>query len=210
MIYYTIPINITHGEYPPMVYLSQYDSLFTLYFDLYASGGDLVIASETTAAIRGTKTDGNGYSANATLSGNRVTVTGDPQITAVPGDNIFELVLTKGNKELSTVNFIIHVERAALDKDTLASGSKIRELVDVIDRTDEIVDAAHAIDSAMANFNEQVALVQTARDEAVNAASTAASDVHAQLADDIAAVTSAKNYIDQYIEGLVYGDEVSY
>ena len=196
MIYYTTPLNITYGDYPPIVYLSQYDSSFTLYFDLYATGGDLVIASDTTATIRGTKTDGNGYSASATLNENRVTVIGDQQMTAVPGDNIFEIVLTKDDKELSSSNFIIHVERAALDKDTIVSDSKIRELVNVIDKTDDLLAAANSVESTLTDMREIKAQIETLKSEiqtiyentssaALTAASAAASAAVEDVQSDI-------------------------
>jgi len=192
MIYYTIPINITHGDYPPIVYLSQYDSSFTLYFDLYATGGDLVIASGTTATIRGTKTDGNGYSASATLNENRVAVIGDQQMTAVPGDNIFEIVLTKDDKELSSSNFIIHVERAALDKDTIVSQSKIRELVNVIDKTDDLLAAANNVESTLTDMQAIKTQIETLKSDiqtiynnTTSAASTAASDAAAEAVEDV-------------------------
>lgn len=200
MIYYTTPLNITYGDYPPIVYLSQYDSSFTLYFDLYATGGDLVIASGTTATIRGTKTDGNGYSASATLNENRVTVIGDQQMTAVPGDNIFEIVLTKDDKELSSANFIIHVERAALDKDTIVSQSKIRELVNVIDKTDDLLAAASSVESKLADMRvikSQIETlkndVQTIYDNTVSAASTVASN----------AAEAAVEYVQEDIASMV-------
>lgn len=207
---YNLQLNVIPLGYPKVIALNQYDSDFSIVCNLYTTNGNLVFESGTTASVRGTKADGNGYSADATLNGYTVTIEGDEQMTAVAGDNTFEVVLTKNEKEISSANFILRVERAALDKDTLVSGSKIRELVNVIDRTDEILDAAYTIDSAMENFNEQVAFVRQARDEAVNAASTAATNVQNQLSDDIASVTAVKNYIDQYIRGLVYGDEVSY
>ena len=192
MIYYTTPINITHGDYPPIVYLSQYDSSFTLYFDLYATGGDLVIASGTTATIRGTKTDGNGYSASATLNENRVTVIGDQQMTAVPGDNIFEIVLTKDDKELSSSNFIIHVERAALDKDTIVSQSKIRELINVIDKTDDLLAAASSVESKLADMQaikSQIETlksdIQTIYDNTTSAASTAATNAASAAVENV-------------------------
>lgn len=192
MIYYTTPLNITYGDYPPIVYLSQYDSSFTLYFDLYATGGDLVIASGTTATIRGTKTDGNGYSASATLNENRVTVIGDQQMTAVPGDNIFEIVLTKDDKELSSANFIIHVERAALDKDTIVSQSKIRELVNVIDKTDDLLAAASRVESTltdMQTIKSQIETlksdIQTIYDNTTSAASTAATNAASAAVENV-------------------------
>ena len=149
MITYRNRLDMTPGGVPLVINVSQYDSDFTLIFDLFSSNGTFSVESGTTAAIRGTKTDGNGYSVAATLSSTTVTVTGDQQMTAVPGDNIFELTLYKNNKELNTANFILKVEDAALDKDNLASGSVIRELVNVLDNSEAIIAAGQAVSSGV-------------------------------------------------------------
>ncbi len=176
MITKTYQLDMHAGGAPVIVHLSQYDSDFSLVFNLYSSSGAFTIESGTTAAIRGTKKDGMGYSVNATLdiSNKKVTVTGDQQMTAVAGKNIFELTLTKNNKELNTANFILDVERAALDKDTLASDSVIKELVDVIDRTDELIATAHQIDSDKQIVAGYRADAQTAATSAESSASDAA------------------------------------
>lgn len=192
MITYTYPLDITPGEYPTIVYLSQYDSAFTLIFNLFSSEGNVSFGSGVTAAIRGTKRDGNGYSAEATISENTVTVTGDQQITAIAGENTFELVLTKNGKELATANFVIFVERAALDKDTIVSQSKIRELVNVIDKTDDLLAAASSVESKLADMQAiktQIETlksdIQTLYDNTVSAASTVASDAAEAAVEDV-------------------------
>ena len=175
MITHSEKLNMTPGGIPVVIHLSQYDDDFSLVFDLYTTDGTLSIQSGTTVAIRGTKSDGNGYSVDATIDINnsRVTVTGDQQMTAAAGKNIFELTLTKDGKELNTANFILDVERAALDKDTLPSGSVIRELVDVIDRTDEIIAAARQADAAqqsIADLTERAEAAATGAEESEQSA----------------------------------------
>ena len=172
MITYTYDLDMAPGGVNDVINLNQYDDDVTLVFHLYASVGEFTIESGTTAAIRGTKADGHGYSVAATLSGNDVTVQVDKQMTAAAGRNVFELTLTKGEKELNTKNFIIRVERAALDKDTI-SNSKIRELISILDRTDEIIAAAHQSDAA-----------RTAIEILTNRSETAAS--HAETSEEYA------------------------
>lgn len=132
MIKYEKRIDIFAGAVPPVVYLSQYDSDFTLEFELYSSQGEFTLESGTTVAIRGTKKDGNGYSADATLSGTKVTVAGDQQMTACAGEQQFELTLYKGEKELNTCNFILDVEPAAMDANTVPSESVIQEIGEAV------------------------------------------------------------------------------
>lgn len=151
-VVYNSKLNVAPGNYPEVITVNQYDTDFSIVFNAFTTNGDLVLESGTTVAIRGTKSDGNGYSAEATLNGYNVTVSGDEQLTAVAGDGIFEIVFTKNGKNLSSANFILHVEPAALDKDTIVSQSKIRELVNVIDRTDELIAAKNEIEAAVQQF----------------------------------------------------------
>lgn len=149
-------LNMTGGGVPVIVRLSQYDDDFTLVFELYSTDGTFTIPSGTTAEVRGTKNDGKGYSASAALdiTNKKVTVTGDQQMTAVPGKHIFELTLWKSNKELNSANFILDVEPAALDRNTIVSESKIMELLDVTDRADEILEAADLVENVISDVTE--------------------------------------------------------
>ena len=198
MITKTYQLDMHAGGAPVIVHLSQYDSDFSLVFNLYSSSGTFTVESGTTAAIRGTKKDGMGYSVNATLdiSNKKVTVTGDQQMTAVAGKNIFELTLTKNNKELNTANFILDVERAALDKDTLASDSVIKELVNVIDRTDELIATARQIDSDKQIVAGYRADAQTAASNAATSESNAASSASAAEQAKDTAVSTVNGAID--------------
>lgn len=160
----TTKLDMRHGVVPRVIRVSQYDSDFTLVFELFASDGDFTIESGTTAAIRGTKPSGTGYSAAATVNAaeKTVTVTGDAQMTAVKGRCTYEITLYKGDKELNSANFILLVEDAALDRDTITDESVLREL---------------------GHFDEQVAAAEDAADRAEAVANTF-DDVIAQI-DDI-------------------------
>lgn len=143
-----ITLNYTLGVYPAyngtVAKLSQYSNDFTLIFTLTNDYGDFVLEDGTTAQIRGTKADGNGYSANCAIDieAQTVTVTGDEQITAAAGDNTFEIRLIKGGKILNTVNFTIWVERAALDAGTITSDSVLLELNAIIEGAQTATQAA--------------------------------------------------------------------
>lgn len=177
MITYRNKINMTPGGVPLVINLSQYDDDFSLIFELFSSKGTFTVSSGTTAEIHGTKLDGNGYSASASLSGTTnptVTVTGNKQMTAIAGSNMFELVLIYSNKELYSANFILEVERTALDKDTLASDSVIRQLVNVVDRTDEILAAAQQMALTSQTVQGYRNEAEQFRNEARNASNSAA------------------------------------
>lgn len=149
MIQHQRNINMYPGvRAPERIHLSQYDSDFTLVFSLYSSAGSFSVDSGTTAMIRGTKGDGNGYSANASLSGTTVTVQGNNQMTAVAGPNTFELVLTRSGNVLSTANFILDVEPAAMDADTIQSETVLKELQAIIDSASTSTAAATRAEEA--------------------------------------------------------------
>ena len=151
MITHEINLDMVPGGKRSEIWLSQYDADFVIVANLFARTGTFTVATGTTAAVRGTKPDGNGFSANASISGNAVTITGDQQMTVVAGRALFEVTLYKNNKELSTANFIINVERAPLDKDTPASHSQTRELVSIEDHADDLITAANDINSKVSD-----------------------------------------------------------
>lgn len=146
----TQTLNMTPGGVPPVIHVSQYDSDFTITFTLFSLFGGFTIESGTTAQIRGTKSSGTGYSADAAIniSAKTVTVTGDAQMTAAAGQNIFEVVLKKNNKEISSKNFILHVERAALDADTITDESVLKELDAIIEGAETATQAAEEAEDA--------------------------------------------------------------
>ena len=155
MITTTYDLNLQPGGLPITIPVSQYDvNSRTLTFNLITTEGSLSLPSGTQAEIRGTKPDGNGFSYLASISGTTVTVTITEQMTAVGGKTRCELVLFKGTpssssyQQLASANFILAVERAALDKDTLTSSSEIRQLVNVMDNSAAIIAAGQQADDA--------------------------------------------------------------
>ena len=154
MITINSQLDMTPGAIPVVIHRSQYDSDFSIVFTLFSRTGDFTIASGTTARVRGTKKSGTGYSADATIdvSAKTVTVTGDQQMTVVAGANIYEVVLTKSNKELCSMNFVLDVERAALDMDTITDDTVARELDNLDQFVTEAEAAADRAEDAAATF----------------------------------------------------------
>ena len=159
-------LDVSPGGIAPVIHVSQYDTgSRTLLFNLVATAGDLILPNGTKAEIRGTKPDGNGFSYDALINSKTVTVDVTEQMTAVAGKAVCELILYTGTPakegteasadftQLATANFILFIERAALDKDTVRSGSEIKQLITVLDHTDELLAAAQTMDDA----KEQIA-----------------------------------------------------
>ena len=171
MITYTFDLDVVPGGVPVKVPMKQYEDACTLVFNVYASQGALVLPEGTTVSIRGTKPDGNGISIDAELSGNAVTILVDKQMTAVAGKSKYELVFANATgNEFITTSFVVMVERAALDADTLESSSIIRELAEIQLHQDEIIEAARTAVEKTEELNDMYSTVVSAN-ENVNAKS---------------------------------------
>lgn len=143
-------LDMSPGFVPPIIRVSQYDSDFTIVFTLYSSFGDFTLSPETTAEVRGTKRSGTGYSADAVVfyPDKTVTVNGDNQMTAVAGKNIYEIVLFRNSKQLSSANFILLCEPAALDANTIVDESVIKEFTHIEENVQAAKDAADRAEAA--------------------------------------------------------------
>lgn len=137
-------LDMTPGAVPTVVHRSQYDSDFKIIFELFARTGEFVIESGTTARLRGTKTSGTGYSVEIPLniSTKTVTITGDAQMTVAAGENIFEVVLYQGDLEICSSNFVLAIERAAMDADTITDETVVPELEHLEEYTQQAAEQA--------------------------------------------------------------------
>ena len=124
MITQSINLNLITGQVLPRVNASQYDNN-TRTLTMYLYDGELTfnIPNGVSGYIQGTKPDRTGfqYLATVTAGSNVVTFDITEQMTAVAGDVTCELVLVDGDDRIATVNFILHVEPAALSDDTVIS-----------------------------------------------------------------------------------------
>ncbi len=190
MMTYTYSLDMVPSNVKTIVSLNQGDEDFTLIFNLYASRGSFTLESGTTAMIKGTKPDGNGYSVDATIDvlNSTVTVAGDLQMTAAAGKGVFELSLYHGTKKLYSSNFYIVIEHAALDKTTVASDSKVAELYAVEDNAEEIIAAG-----------AQYAAYKEALDETADGAAESARQ--AKASED-AAAQSLREYNQTYRDDM--------
>ena len=172
MITHIYDLDVVPGAVPVVVPLKQYSDDVILVFNVFSRFGVLDLGTGVTVAIRGTKPDGNGISINVSLNGNAVTVQVDKQMVAAAGKALYELVFSRNGKEFITASFILYVQRAALDKDTLKSESKIKELVNIIDRTDEIIAAANKAkeqcDSIKDMYNNTVTMNDNVNEKSAN------------------------------------------
>lgn len=215
MLTRTYELDMVPGGIPLSIHLSQYDSDVTLIFQLYASQGVLAIpANNVTAEIRGTKRDGNGYSAEATFAYAddipTVTVQVTKQMTAIAGKNNFELVLTaaSGGSEydLPSANFYLDIERAALDYDTLESRSEIMEIQEILSDADNIIEALRVSQTTQANMaalTERAEAAAESAEEDAETASQAAGTATDAKDTAVAAVNGFNNTVNSATQSAV-------
>ena len=145
MITQALNLNLIPGQVLPRVNVSQYDSgTRTLQMSLYNGTQAFNVTSGVLGYIQGTKPDRTGFQYSATVTSGSNVVTADitQQMTAVSGDVVTELVLVSGDDQIATVNFIIHVEAAALADDTVISDTElplIEEAAELAERIDGII-----------------------------------------------------------------------
>lgn len=197
MITYHYNLDVVPGGVPLIIHASQYDAgSRAIVFSLFSSVGELDLTGEdpVSAEVKGTKPDGNGFSYEAEVSGSTVSIDVTKQMTAVAGKTVCEIVLSSGEKELATANFVLYVERAALDKDTLVSGSEIRELVEVMDNSAEIIQAARDAVAARTAVEEARGIAVAAAESAV-VSETGASESAAEATSALTEVRRKANEI---------------
>lgn len=160
----TIKLNLIPGGVMPVVYASQYDNQTdALIFELYNGADPYAVPSGAAVLINGTKPvydgqiTGFSYSA-ASVNGNRVVCNVTQQMTAVIGDVICELRIRTATQIIGSLNFILRVERSALNDDTVLSETEIPLIEQAIDI------AANLAEYIQETLDASEAAVQAAED----------------------------------------------
>lgn len=193
MIIHEFDLDMIPDNAITTVKVNQYDDDFNLKINLFSRKGGLTIQAGTEVIIRGKKPDGHVFSADCSINGNVVTVVGNQQMTAAAGRAIFELSLRKNGKELNSANFIMKVERAPMDKDTPPSNSVIRELVDALDHTDEILEAAESVEEWLSTIDDTLSQPNKAADAKKTGDEIA--DLKSALTGELSKITEVETVI---------------
>ena len=125
MISYELDLNLIPGGVAPRLDVSQYDHGQTITCVLWEGNTPFTLPNASAASVSGTKPDGTGFTYNCTYEYGQPVVTITEQMTAVAGEVVCELVIVKEGERQGTVNFILDVEKAALDQDTPLSETDI-------------------------------------------------------------------------------------
>ena len=128
MITQSTNANMIPGQVSPRVNVSQYDKKSrTLSFTLYNGSQPFNITSGMAVTIEGTKPDNTGfqYAMIATAGSNVVSISIEQQMTVIAGDVPCEIVVSNAGKRLASANFILVVEPAALNENTIISETEL-------------------------------------------------------------------------------------
>jgi hypothetical protein len=112
-------------------------------------------------------------------------------MTATAGQNVFEITLLKSGKEISSKNFILLCERAALDADTITDESVLKELNAIIEGAETATQAAEEANDAAdrAEAAAQTLVIDSTLTHSGQAADAKATgDAIAGLEDEIAQI----------------------
>lgn len=207
-----INLNVTPGKVLPRAHASQYDVGRPFSFYLYDENGiSYSIPSGSTVTIEGTKPDGTGYAYNAdSYSGNLVSYTLKGQETVLCGDIPGEIVITKNNTRLGTLNFYWAVEESALSGDTDISDTELPAIIDAAAANaqraeDAAIDAIAAKNAAVSAKDDAVSAKNaavSAKNDAVSAktdAQTAASTATTAKNDAVSAKNTAVSAKDEAV-----------
>lgn len=176
-----INLNVIPAGVRPVIHCSQYDNnLQAIRFTLYKDNTQFSIPSGAAVIINGHKPDNTGFSYAATaISGATATFTVTQQMTAVYGDVLCELRVRTSSQIIGTINFILAVEEAPLQDDTVLSDTEIpliEQAVDIAANLAEYIEATYTNAAAAASSaNAAAASATAAATDAASAASDAAS-----------------------------------
>ena len=191
----TFNLDLIPQGVPPIVHVSQYDKGQTWNIHLFENGVVFPVPSGTSAAVQGTKPDNTGFQYPAVISvgDNVVTFTVEQQMTVLAGELDCELVLVNGEEQVATINFILAVEPAALDDETIISETEL-PLIEQAAELGAVINAyatqIHADATTAANAATSATASQTAAAASEATATAAADDA---LASQTAAASSASN-----------------
>lgn len=157
----TIKLNMIPSGVPPVVHVNQYETQLNAFtFNLYKGTSVFTIPNNAAVLMNGVKPDGNVFSfAASRWSGNAAVFNCEQQMVPLAGPVVCELRLRTATEIVGTCNFILQVEEAPLNDDSVISETMIPLI-------EQAVDIA-------ANLAEYIETTLTASRTAVDAAEAA-------------------------------------
>lgn len=142
MITQKLQLNLVPKGINPRLYVTQYDyGSRSLQFEIYNGNERFTLASGMAASIEGTKPDRHGfsYTANVDTAHNYIEANLTQQMTAVEGDTLCEIVITKSGERIGTLNFVLAVQGAGLNDEAVVSDTELPAII--AQATEQVLDA---------------------------------------------------------------------
>lgn len=176
---------------PPIIHVSQYDKGQTWTITVTEDGIPFSIPAGTSVTVQGTKPDNTGFQYSGTASDSVVTFIVQQQMTVLAGEYDCELVLVNGGDQVATINFLLIVEAAALDDETIISETEL-PLIEQAAELGAVIDAyAQQIHADAETAASAVSTTAASEANAAASASTATQAADDALASQTAAASSA-------------------
>ena len=123
-------INITPGEMPPTVHVSEYDIGRSYNVTLIDENGSaFTIPTGTTATVEGTLNGAVGFTTSATIDGNQISFALTESMTAYAGKAWCKIKLTQNSQPIQTCAFILAVDRAGVEAETVIGAPGFEEQI---------------------------------------------------------------------------------
>lgn len=123
-------VNVTPGAMPPVVHVSEYDVGRTYTVTINGENGSAFnIPTGTTATIEGTLDGSVGFTQSATISNNQVSFALSESMTAYSGKAWCKIKLTLNNQPIQTCAFVLAVDRAGVEAETVIGASGFEEQI---------------------------------------------------------------------------------
>lgn len=107
----------------------QYDKSTRTISALVSEYGKVIqIPNGVTAQVRMKKPDGKGIIKDCTISNNKIVIVEDEQMLTCAGRHKVDVVLLNNTQKLSTISFVLIVEKAAVSDDDVLSSNEFSEL----------------------------------------------------------------------------------
>lgn len=193
----TVNLQIIPNGVMPRVNVSQFDVGRQIQFKLYDGASAYNIPTGAMVRIDGVKPDKNGFSYEATYSGNTVTVETTDQMTVLSGDVMCELrIIVDDVDSIGTLNFTLAVEKSPIDSDTPMSDTDIPAIIalatEQMQRAEAAADNAHDSEVNAKASEDAAAISETNAGNSATAAHD--SEVAAKASEDAAALSEDNAY----------------
>lgn len=204
----TISVDLIPGGLPPIIRISQYDkTLRAFQIHLTMGGADYAVPDGNTVMLSGTKPDGKGFLYSCSHSGSALHVSVTEQMSAVAGDVPCEVTLYQADGgRIASGNFLLRVEKAALDAGTVVSDSDIPVFEMLVEKAASSAAGARTAQGKAESAAEGAGQSKTSSYAAASAAKTSETNAAASAS---AAKTSAAGATTSAAEAKASADSAT-